>query len=88
MNDLPKVTGFLVVKLELPSSFLCNTRVCKGVDNRHFHTQFAELLMATNILTGSLGSWINHLNVHTFLETSPKGKVKSDNCAKINVQYH
>lgn len=72
VNDVSKVTGFLVVELGLPSGFLYNSTGCTGVDNRHVHTQCAELLMATDILTGSLVSWNNNLNVHTFLETRPK----------------
>lgn len=61
-----------MVELGLPSGFLCNSTGCTGVDNRHVHAQCADLLMATDILTGSLVSWSNNLNVHTFLETSPK----------------
>ena len=78
--------GLLVVELELPSGFFYKTKDCKGVDNGHYHTKFAELQMSANILAASLESWIKHLNVHTFLEIIPKKK--SDKCAKIKVQYY
>lgn len=76
-NDLPKVTGFLVVELKLPSGFFCNIKSCKSVDNKHFCVQFAELKMVANTLAGILVSWIKNLNVYTFLGTIPKEKVRS-----------